>query len=101
MEPAEAAAAGCTGGGAGRRADLPRYLLRAAVGAGHPARIGPCPAATAAGQRWRHPHRLERTAPLVATDHRAGGVQHRCRAGHRRHTAHATPASASAVSRCC
>ncbi len=91
VEPAEAVAAGGTGSGAGGSTDLPRHLLRAAAGAGHPARPCAGPASAAAGQRRGNPCRLERAAPVAAADHRAGGVQHRRRAGHRRHAADATP----------
>ncbi len=91
MEPAEAAATGGTGCSAGRGVDLPRHLLRAAPAAGHPARACTRAAPAAAGQCRGNPCRLERAAPMVAADHRAGGVQHRCCAGHRRHVAHAAP----------
>ncbi len=83
----QVAPAAAAGGGV----DLPRHLLRAAPAAGHPARACTRAAPAAAGQCRGNPCRLERAAPMVAADHRAGGVQHRCCAGHRRHVAHAAP----------
>ncbi|MNV50055.1 hypothetical protein D3C71_1420440 [compost metagenome] len=92
VEPAQAAAAGGARCGAGGRTDLPRDLLRAAAAAGHGA--GGCAGAAppAACRRRCHPGRLDRAAPLAAADHRAGGVQRRCRTGDRWHLADTTPA---------